>query len=833
MQPHTHNTFRGQLLKGDISTIGSKEWTQVVERSFDAGVQVSHIDRGDFLSHGWNKCTSVARNHVFRSYFGGAMHRSSVALIVCLTGSLVKGQLGGTYMVGPGGDLPDLEVAVQSAEIEGLGSSTTFVVLSGGEPQGPVVLGMIPGSGPSSVLSIVSAEPDPASIQLDGVYFQGASYIILEGFQINSSLNPTYAALSVSQCHDVELRRCQIVENGNANYGVNEALINLQQSGSPAPGPIRFEECQAASTDMVIRAMGQLGVLSFSECVLEGPFNTWGGTRQFEHCLIRTTSSDHTGNAFFRDCTFGSPNGHIDLKAGLIENCTFECNTYLTATEVRQNAFRNLRMSFGNYLVAGNTADTATFTYTHGSKLIGNHFRGPVVASGDNQKVINNSFSGKFQIPNGPGQVVQYNNFGPEGIMDIGYCGGVFEFNSIWDLRVEAAQHASIQLRRNNYASNTPSTIYHASYDQWATFHDPQFDGDAPYWHATNPLLSGKANYFNVHGAIDIDSVPRTLPAATSANIICWGQLSFPDSLLIPCGEQLAIRPCALEEGLWIDPLSPSGIIDMAVLPTGASLSLYLMDSTGTRLDSCWISRITPPSLPTVQLYAYCGFPVEMNAFLPWFADSLNWSPGVFFEDPSLAFQTVQSDTSVLLVSTAFSAACGDQQQYFQLNIAPTPVTFFTNDQIGNNVFLEAFTGCCDSIRWDLGDGTYSTDPELRHTYSSNGSYLVTLTCWLETDTGVTFTYISVTTTGLEELIDDPFSVHPNPTIGIIRLSLDDPSAQQYRLQILDLSGRTVLERNEYLPTTLDLGQLSNGAYLIRLESTLRSFQRTIIVQRE
>lgn len=59
------------------------------------------------------------------------------------------------------------------------------------------------------------------------------------------------------------------------------------------------------------------------------------------------------------------------------------------------------------------------------------------------------------------------------------------------------------------------------------------------------------------------------------------------------------------------------------------------------------------------------------------------------------------------------------------------------------------------------------------------------------------------------------FSLHPNPTNGVLRLQFNESVSGPVLLRIMDTSGRTVLERNASSGNeTLDLSALSMGMYL-------------------
>lgn len=758
------------------------------------------------------------------------MLRTMVIMALMLRLVAVKAQLAGTYSVGAGGDFADIVQALDSAASGGLLDSTEFVVAPEGAVLGTLFIPPLSGASATRPLIIRSSEPDSTAVVLGRVEMIEAAHIRFEGLTLAVPPGAAQGALWLFRCRDIALSRCRLVELAAPAYAFNEALVNVQLPSALPTGDVLFDRCALVSAGRVLRSMGPHGMLWFSRSTLEGTFDIPGGAKRFDDCTIRSLAVDASGVQRFLRCTFTSPSVSITLRGTLVKDCDFACNVDLSVNEARGNTFRNVRSFQGNGLFAGNQADTARFIYTHGKPLVGNRFTGPVNTSGDNMRMYNNSFDDELLIVNGPGQIVRYNSFGPGAFLKTRYCGGVAEFNSLWN--VDIWQHGTLSLRNNNYANLSSSNVYHMSYDEHPSFHDPQHDTTAGYWKATNPLLTGKSSTLADWGVLDIDSVPRLLPDASAANTICITASNLPDSLRLLCGERIALRLCPGQEHLVLTPLPWNGAIDMSILPMGQGMNIYLADTSGLVLDSCWIVRESFPDLGPVQLYTYCGFPVEMHALYPLFADSMRWEPSWLFDDPTQPFQTVQCATSILLTSTVFSSMCGSFQETFQLNVADIPYAYFTEAIGMDTVHFEAWASCCDSIQWGLGDGTTSTESSLTHVYQSNGSFLVTLTCWLLGDSGVTYTYVYIQGVGLEEHEPAVISAHPNPANTYLRIA-GDLDGTMARVRFMDMLGRSVLETRTALPLTLDVGHLSTGRYTILIEHLNGRSLIPLIIQRE
>jgi len=90
-------------------------------------------------------------------------------------------------------------------------------------------------------------------------------------------------------------------------------------------------------------------------------------------------------------------------------------------------------------------------------------------------------------------------------------------------------------------------------------------------------------------------------------------------------------------------------------------------------------------------------------------------------------------------------------------------------------------------------------------------------------------------TTGLNELKSEAsLDVYPNPNTGFVTLKLDHPTSQVSQVYVYNLVGELVKTINtiESDYTTIDLSDLSNGFYQLKLNSENTTLSKKIVVQR-
>lgn len=77
---------------------------------------------------------------------------------------------------------------------------------------------------------------------------------------------------------------------------------------------------------------------------------------------------------------------------------------------------------------------------------------------------------------------------------------------------------------------------------------------------------------------------------------------------------------------------------------------------------------------------------------------------------------------------------------------------------------------------------------------------------------------------GVEELAQGGFAVYPNPTDGLLHLSLGDAAPGLVRVRVMDVSGRTVIEQSMNYSSgaanSIDMQALQSGQYMVQVATT-------------
>jgi len=153
---------------------------------------------------------------------------------------------------------------------------------------------------------------------------------------------------------------------------------------------------------------------------------------------------------------------------------------------------------------------------------------------------------------------------------------------------------------------------------------------------------------------------------------------------------------------------------------------------------------------------------------------------------------------------------------------------------------ISGFTATCTNLStsinntlnyfWDFGDGNTSSIQNPSHTYTTSGTYTITLIAsdCIFADTSIY--NIQIGTNSMKESSGSEFELYPNPTTKQINLMVDSNLLGSV-YTVYDNTGKLVLTGKVNTEnTSFDLGNLSAGLYLFRMGE---NFTQTVKVIKE
>ena len=171
----------------------------------------------------------------------------------------------------------------------------------------------------------------------------------------------------------------------------------------------------------------------------------------------------------------------------------------------------------------------------------------------------------------------------------------------------------------------------------------------------------------------------------------------------------------------------------------------------------------------------------------------------------------------------------------------PAVVAVFIQSDSALTVNFTDLSIGADTWSWDFGDGLFSTTQNASHTYASGGTYTVCLTAENNCTSDSVCSTITMTTVGIHESSMENLKLYPNPTQGILHLSIPaDVERNKMTFTIYNILGKIVFatsaselesitsngEQQHYL---IDLGHMAEGSYLIKVLSGDKLFTEHVV----
>lgn len=203
------------------------------------------------------------------------------------------------------------------------------------------------------------------------------------------------------------------------------------------------------------------------------------------------------------------------------------------------------------------------------------------------------------------------------------------------------------------------------------------------------------------------------------------------------------------------------------------------------------------------------------------------WTPG---GQTTASITVTPSATTTYMVTITQGSCTEDLTTIVAVNPSPTAVaganvdtTYLGSGATVNFDNTGSSTGGSVSYLWDYGDGNFGTAGSPTFSYSAAGTYDVVLTV---TENGCsatdTITIVVINNVGIDDTsLAESISVYPNPTNGMVQLSINLAQSRDLRIEVYDAIGAliesTPLFNVGNYNHQLDLTDVANGIYFVKV----------------
>jgi hypothetical protein len=253
-------------------------------------------------------------------------------------------------------------------------------------------------------------------------------------------------------------------------------------------------------------------------------------------------------------------------------------------------------------------------------------------------------------------------------------------------------------------------------------------------------------------------------------------------------GMQARLRESYLQMGEWFGEVAPVGATWKMVRDSNPDIELYNPDESHPSLEGTYLAGCV--------FYASIWHKSPVGAWIPAGLDS--------------------AKAEVLQMRAAHVVLDSLPTWFIDTHAVASA---FTAADLGGGVvsFTNASTHAT-SYWWDFGDGGTSGASNPSHTYTTSGTYPVTLISYRGCLSDTLWDSVTVVITGSDaQSLTNGWEVFPNPAHDCVNLR-NAQSTQSTEVRLVDLHGRVVRRAMVTREGRLDLGGLSRGLYLLEVE---------------
>lgn len=213
-------------------------------------------------------------------------------------------------------------------------------------------------------------------------------------------------------------------------------------------------------------------------------------------------------------------------------------------------------------------------------------------------------------------------------------------------------------------------------------------------------------------------------------------------------------------------------------------------------------------------------------------ADEYAWSNGQTSRSIGV---TTEGNYSVTVKYNPLN--CVSVSTPFFVKVNPSPVTMFTSVgdlRSGNLITFSDQSTSAASWQWDFGDGTSSSDKNPTKLYPIGKNYTVSLKITSVNGCQGSLSKPFDVITGLEAATMEPMGLYPNPASDYLILQM--PTSHSATLTMMTVQGellfQTTLAPDANGSNTVFVGNLSEGMYVLKINSGNQGYTRKVIIRR-
>lgn len=200
---------------------------------------------------------------------------------------------------------------------------------------------------------------------------------------------------------------------------------------------------------------------------------------------------------------------------------------------------------------------------------------------------------------------------------------------------------------------------------------------------------------------------------------------------------------------------------------------------------------------------------------------------------------TTVNDGGLITVTVLDSAGCSIIDTIYADIIGYDPNADFNNStQPDSSISFDASASFdATTYSWDFGDGTQATGIMTSHTYTSNDSFLVTLSVSNDcgSDTTVKLVVVDFLTSLEIPLALRQLQLFPNPAATYLELKADLGTVRDLELRLVDLQGRTLFAERLNVPGgslqhRLSISDIEPGIYFLQVRTEIGKITHKLII---